>query len=200
MQYVIGIDEAGRGALAGPVSAGAVLMPHDFDWREVFALVTRRGTPRLRDSKQLSPQQRNTLFECITAHGGLRYTCGFVEARGIDEIGIVNSAREAAAVALRELGVRPGRARVLLDAGLSVSSQWEQEAFVRGDENIPAIALASIIAKVTRDRHMDDLALAHPHYGFERHKGYGTREHYAALRAHGPLPIHRKTFLSHNIS
>lgn len=84
---------------------------------------------------------------------------------------------------------------MLLDAGLSVSAEWEQEQFIRGDERIPVIALASMIAKVTRDRHMDELALSHASYGFERHKGYGTREHYAAIRTHGALPLHRKTFL-----
>jgi len=194
-QLIVGIDEAGRGALAGPVCVGVVAMPEGFDWKEVFSLVTRKGRPKLRDSKQLSAQQRTVLYEYIIAHGRLRHAYGFVEASTIDEIGIANAAREAAAIALAALKVNPSRTRVLLDAGLSVSSGWNQQSFIRGDENIPAIAFASIIAKVTRDRHMDDLALAHAAYGFERHKGYGTREHYRALGAHGMTTLHRRSFV-----
>lgn len=195
MRYVIGIDEAGRGALAGPVSVGAVLMPEDFEWEQVFALITKRGAPKLRDSKQLSPQQRETLFTYITDHGGLRHAAALVEADTIDAIGIANAAREAAARALTQLAVSPTRVRVLLDAGLAVSGEWEQESFVKGDERIPVIALASIIAKVSRDRHMDELALRHEGYGFEKHKGYGTREHYQALQIRGISTQHRKTFV-----
>jgi ribonuclease HII len=103
--------------------------------------------------------------------------------------------REAAAKALDQLGVSPGKAQVLLDAGLSVSRSWEQESFVKGDERIPVIALASIVAKVSRDRHMDELALEHAHYGFEQHKGYGTRAHYQAIQAHGMSTLHRRTFV-----
>lgn len=194
-QLIVGIDEAGRGALAGPVCVGVVAMPETLDWKAIFALVTRRGKPKLRDSKQLSAQQRAILYEHIAAHGRLRHAAGFVDAATIDTIGIANAAREAAAIALNSLGLDPERATVLLDAGLSVSAGWKQESFVRGDENIPVIALASIVAKVTRDRFMDDLALSHVDYGFERHKGYGTREHYAAIGAHGILPIHRRSFV-----
>lgn len=195
MRYLIGIDEAGRGALAGPVCVGALLMPAEFDWQSVFALITRRGTPQLRDSKQLSAQQRELLYEHITAHGGLRHAAALVEADTIDAIGIANAAREAAAIAVAHLGVSPGRASVLLDAGLSVSQEWEQQSFVKGDETIPAIALASIVAKVTRDRHMESLSLAHAGYGFEKHKGYGTQEHYRAIHLHGISPQHRRTFV-----
>ena len=197
MQWLVGIDEAGRGALAGPVSVGAVLYPDTFDWREAFALVTRRGEPKLRDSKKLSPQQRDILYEYIAAHGGLRHAQAFVSAESIDTIGIVNATHEAAAIALNGLTIRPERVKVLLDAGLRVPSKWEQESFVRGDENVPAIAFASIIAKVTRDRHMEDLSESHARYGFASHKGYGTLAHRLAIRKHGLLPcIHRKTFLT----
>ena len=196
MQWFIGVDEAGRGALAGPVCVGAVLYPSDFDWREVFALITRRGEPRLRDSKKLSPQQRDILYTYITEHGRLRHTHAFVSAGTIDSIGIANAAREAAAVTVSRLAAEVPRVRVLLDAGLAVSQQWKQESFVRGDERIPAIALASIIAKVTRDRHMEELAAAHTEYGFERHKGYGTLEHRRAIRSLGMLSgTHRATFV-----
>lgn len=195
MRYEIGIDEAGRGALAGPVCVGAVLAPEGFDWRSIFRSITKRGSPQLRDSKQLSAQQREILFSLIEDHGGLRHAYALVSADTIDAIGIANAAREAAAIALGALGITAGRAKVLLDAGLSVSREWEQEAFIRGDENIPAIALASIVAKVSRDRFMEELALSHAQYGFEKHKGYGTRDHYHALHAHGVSPVHRKSFV-----
>lgn len=194
-RYLVGIDEAGRGALAGPVCVGAVLYPEDFDWKEVFALVTKKGKPKLRDSKQLSPQQRDTLFEYIAAHGRLKHAAALVSAETIDFIGIVNAAHEAAAVAISKLGISPSRVRVLLDAGLKVSGEWEQESFIRGDERIPAIAFASIIAKVTRDRHMEELSTTHSAYGFEKHKGYGTPEHVAAIRSLGPGIMHRMYFL-----
>ncbi len=197
MQWYIGVDEAGRGALAGPVCVGAVLYPEDFDWREVFALITKRGSPKLRDSKQLSAQHREILYESITAHGRLRHAYAFVEAEVIDAIGISNAAREAAAVAVNRLGIGAERVKVLLDAGLSVSSEWHQESFVRGDETIPAISFASIIAKVTRDTHMEDLAETHAGYGFDAHKGYGTAVHRLAIRQRGALPlIHRKSFIT----
>ena len=196
VQWYIGVDEAGRGALAGPVSVGAVLYPSDFPWREVFALITKRGEPRLRDSKQLSPQQRDVLYEHIVAHGRLRHAYAFVSAETIDAIGIANAAREAAAIAVMQLGGEVPHVKVLLDAGLSVSQQWKQESFIRGDERIPAIAFASIIAKVTRDRHMEELATTYADYGFDRHKGYGTLEHRRAIRAFGVLTgTHRHTFV-----
>lgn len=194
-RFVIGIDEAGRGALAGPVSVGAVLYPSDLEWREAFSLITKRGLPRLRDSKQLSPQQRGILYEYITAHGRLRHAHAFVSAESIDTIGIVNAAHEAAALAITDLAIGPARVKVLLDAGLRVPTKWQQESFIRGDERIPAIAFASIIAKVTRDRHMEELSESHARYGFEAHKGYGTHAHRLAIRKHGLLPfIHRRTF------
>ena len=196
VQWLVGIDEAGRGALAGPVSVGAVLYPDDLDWREGFALITKRGDPVLRDSKKLSAQQRGILFDFITAHGRLRHAHAFVSAESIDTIGIVNAAHEAAAIALGALGISPERVKVLLDAGLRVPEKWQQESFVRGDETIPAISFASIIAKVTRDRYMEDLALKYANYGFDAHKGYGTKSHYLAIRKHGAVPlIHRRSFL-----
>lgn len=196
MQYVIGIDEAGRGALAGPVCVGAVLMPLDLDWREAFRLVTSRGRVRLRDSKQLSAQQRDILFEYITSHGRLKHAAAFSDAKTIDTIGIVNAVHEAASMAIGLLGVSPSKAHVLLDAGLKVPSAWKQESFVRGDENIPAIAFASIIAKVTRDRLMEKMSDSYSGYQLDEHKGYGTLEHRRAIRKVGLSDIHRVTFCS----
>ena len=194
MNWQIGIDEAGRGALAGPVCVGAVLYPDDLDWKEAFALVTKRGKPKLRDSKQLTAQQRDILFGYITSHGRLKHSFAFVDAKTIDEIGIVNAGNEAASVAVAQLGIRPSRVSVLLDAGLRVPEKWEQESFIRGDETIPVIAFASIIAKVTRDRLMEDLASTHSEYHFEQHKGYGTLAHRHAIRRTGLSDVHRASF------
>lgn len=197
MQWLIGIDEAGRGALAGPVCVGAVLYPSDFNWKDAFSLITKRGEPKLRDSKKLSAQQRGILFEYIVSHARLRHAGALVSAESIDTIGIVNATHEAAAIAISQLGAEPEKTQVLLDAGLRVPQKWSQEAFVRGDENIPAISFASIVAKVTRDRHMEELALSHAPYGFEGHKGYGTLAHMQAIRKYGMLPlVHRKSFLT----
>ncbi len=193
-RYFIGIDEAGRGALAGPVCVGAVLFPEDLDWREGFKLVTKNGAAKLRDSKQLSAQQRDILYEYITAHGRLKHAAAFVDASAIDAIGIVNAAHEAAAVAISKLDISPERVSVLLDAGLRVPTKWTQESFVRGDENIPAIAFASIIAKVTRDRYMENLPAGYSAYRFEEHKGYGTLKHRRAITKDGLSDLHRATF------
>ena len=190
----VGIDEAGRGALAGPVSVGAVLFPSDFDWQELYKLVTRSGVPRLRDSKQLTAQQRDLLYEHITAHGRLKHACAFVDAKTIDDIGIVNAAHEAAAQALALLGAEPEHVEVLLDAGLKAPSRWRQQSFIRGDETIPAIALASIVAKVSRDRLMEDFGETHVAYRFEEHKGYGTLAHRRAIARDGLSELHRATF------
>jgi ribonuclease HII len=200
VQWLIGIDEAGRGALAGPVCVGAVLYPADFLWQEAFALVTRRGIPKLRDSKKLSPQQRDILYEYITAHGRLKHAAALIDAHTIDQIGIVNAAHEAAAIAIKELGIRPSRVEVLLDAGLRVPSTWKQESFIRGDETIPAIAFASIIAKVTRDRFMEELSSKHRAYHFDEHKGYGTLKHRRAIVRSGLSEVHRASFCSRLLS
>lgn len=194
MKFFVGIDEAGRGALAGPVCVGAVLMPEDFDWQAAFALVTRRGDPRLRDSKQLSKQQRDTLYEHITSHRRLKHTAAFADAHTIDAIGIVNAAHEATELALGQLGVSAERAEVLLDAGLRAPSTWVQSSHVRGDETIPAIALASIVAKVSRDRAMEELSSRYAPYQFATHKGYGTLVHRRAISQIGLSDIHRTTF------
>lgn len=195
MSLVVGVDEAGRGALAGPVCVGVVLMPSGFDWREVFALVTRKGQPALRDSKKLSAQQRETLYEYIVAHGRLKHAHALVSAETIDTIGIVNATNEAAICALQGVGADAERVEVLLDAGLRVPGHWNQSSFVRGDETIPVIALASIVAKVERDRFMvAEAAVKYPHYGLEEHKGYGTLSHRRAIQNYGLSAIHRSSF------
>ena len=184
---VAGVDEAGRGPLAGPVVAAAVILPHT--WSE------SGGDARLRDlndSKQLTERQREEFFAILTAHPGIRFAIARVDADVIDRINILQATHRAMAEALRRLPVQPDH--VLVD-GLPVKSfTIPQTAIVKGDARSFSIAAASVIAKVTRDRLMLALHAQYPVYGFDQHKGYPTPDHLAALRAHGPCPIHRRTF------
>jgi ribonuclease HII len=195
MRYLIGIDEAGRGALAGPVSVGAVLIPTDFDWESVYSLITLRGAVRLRDSKQLSPQKRSILFEHMREHSAIRWAAGAMPAEYVDSHGIVAAIQESLNSAIAALDADSSNTQVLLDAGLRAPDIWQQEAFVKGDTKFPAIALASIVAKVTRDRYMEKSAEEYADYGFEVHKGYGTAIHQQAIRRFGLCPLHRRTFV-----
>lgn len=194
MRYIIGIDEAGRGALAGPVCVGAVLIPESFYWQAAFALVQKRGAPHVRDSKKLSAQQRNTIFTFLSEHPHVRHAAAFVDARTIDEIGIVNAVHEAVTIAIGRLNADSTATTVQLDAGLRAPSQWEQSSHIRGDEHFPAIAFASIVAKVSRDTLMEELSARYAPYHFDEHKGYGTLVHREAIRRHGLSAIHRSTF------
>ena len=196
MLFSIGIDEAGRGALAGPVSVGAVLYPEDFKWQNAFALITKRGVPKLRDSKRLSAAQRDILYDFIVSNTELKYAHAFTDASTIDSIGIVPATLCAVKNAIAGLNANPGAASVVLDAGLRAPVIWTQESFVRGDENIPAISFASIIAKVTRDRYMEQLGAPYTTYGFGQHKGYGTAGHSAAILKWGLSDQHRRSFCS----
>jgi ribonuclease HII len=173
---------------------GAVWYPEDFDWREIFSVITQRGEPRLRDSKKLSASQREKLHAAIIQNTVLKHTHAFIESEVIDLIGIVNAANIAATRALSALRVNAGEVFVLLDAGLKVPDEWRQESHVRGDENIPAISLASIVAKVSRDNRMNAFAEDYPGYGFEVHKGYGTEKHLSAIKVNGLTKIHRASF------
>ncbi len=187
MQWIIGVDEAGRGPLAGPVSVGAVALPvHLNEWNVWNGL---------KDSKQLSEKKRDEWFLRIATEG-VRHSVALVSAPVIDRAGIVSAVKSAAVQAVDMLHLSPQEAKVLLDKNICLPDVWEQEEFIKGDERIPAIALASIVAKVTRDRYMRALAETFPQYGFERHKGYGTKAHYAALKKYGLSSAHRRTFLS----
>jgi ribonuclease HII len=178
---IAGIDEAGRGPLAGPVVAGAVILPEKFRHRT------------LTDSKQLSPQRREELFRELTTHDGVVWAVAVVEVDEIDRINILRATHQAMRRAAEGLAVRPDH--VLID-GLPVRPfPIEQTALVKGDALSFSIAAASVLAKVTRDRLMVEMDERHPGYDFAQHKGYGTALHLAKLRAHGPCPIHRKTFL-----
>ena len=176
---VAGVDEAGRGSLAGPVVAAAVILPAD------------AVLPGLTDSKLLSPAARTWLAEAIRAVA-VAYAVAAVEASEIDATDILRATLRAMASAVRGLSVGPEL--VLVDGNVLPPLAVPARAVVRGDRLVPAISAASILAKVTRDATMDEWGLRFPVYGFSRHKGYGTAAHLASIVQHGPCPIHRKTF------
>lgn len=184
--WVIGIDEVGRGPIAGPIAVGAVALPHEHN--------TWAHWDGLRDSKKLSERQRQEWSERVRAEA-IPHAISYISANIIDEQGIVYAAREAARMSIEDLGIAPHEAFVMLDKNLRVPHVWEQEEYVKGDERFPVIALASIVAKVARDARMCEEHARDERYGFDRHKGYGTKSHYEALRRFGPSGIHRKTFL-----
>ena len=179
---VAGLDEAGRGPLAGPVSAGVAILPTELtgDWVEL-----------IRDSKQLSPSQREYVLPYLQ-EAALSLEVGFSSAAEIDEIGIVSATRLAMTRALNSLPLTPHY--LLLDAIALPESDLPQKSIIRGDSTCRSIAAASIAAKVARDRVMQDAELEYPGYGFGRHKGYGTKEHMQNLRRLGPCPLHRRSF------
>jgi ribonuclease HII len=180
LQRVAGIDEAGRGPLAGPVVAAVVILPGNF----------RSGS--LNDSKKLSPDVRDRLFEELTSRAEIHWAIAIVENEEIDRLNILRATHEAMRRAVAQLTEPPDH--VLID-GLEVRPfPIAQTALVGGDALSLSIAAASIIAKVTRDRLMIAMDARYPQYGFAAHKGYGTAQHLANLRAHGPCPIHRKSF------
>ena len=191
---VAGVDEAGRGPLAGPVVAGAVILPEDWLNRRRRLLPSRNGMdPRhlVRDSKQLSAGQRERAYDAITADA-MAWGVGIVSSETIDQIGIVPATRQAMKDAIDALGQRPDT--LLVDAVDLSDTGIHCEAIIHGDALCGVIAAASIIAKVTRDRCMDEMDRLYPGYGFAQHKGYATEEHSARLLEYGPCAIHRRTF------
>lgn len=174
-----GVDEAGRGPLAGPVVAAAVVLPED---------CTIQG---LDDSKKLTHLRREKIFEEIKSNA-LSYAIGVVEPGEIDRINILQAALLAMEISVKKLITKPDY--LLIDGNQKTSLLLRQETIVKGDSKSCSIAAASIIAKVTRDNIMKEYDLKYPQYNFKGHKGYPTKEHYEALREHGPCPIHRKSF------
>jgi len=241
-RYIIGIDEVGRGALAGPVTVAAVILSKNFPIkiRVNPLLILKNKNPRLsasiklRDSKKLSPRQRELWFEYIKTQinvdknadkrrknisvnqrnnqhkSAICYATASVSPKVIDRINISNAANLAATRAfnklIRKQGIRASihGSKVFLDGGLYLNknsirinqqNQYKSvSTIIKGDEKIPAIMLASIVAKVTRDRMMVKLHKKYPKYVFDRHKGYGTKKHIKAIKKYGPSPIHRKSF------
>jgi ribonuclease HII len=175
---IAGIDEVGRGALAGPVVAAAVVLRKN-EWIHGLA-----------DSKKLSPRKREAIFPIILAHAHA-WGIGAISAEIIDQIGIVAATHRAMRRALQSTHCN---AHALVD-GNRVPDGIVGEAVIKGDATVPAIAAASVVAKVWRDHHLRQLHIQDSRYGFASHKGYGTMKHYHALRVHGPAPLHRLSFL-----
>ena len=179
-QVICGVDEAGRGPLAGPVCAAAVILPKHLD------------IPGLTDSKKLTDKKRRELFPLIQERA-VAYGIGLASQEEIDEINILQATFLAMERALAQLQVRPDLA--LIDGNREREFGVPVQTVVKGDSLSANIAAASVLAKVTRDDLMMELAQQYPQYGFEIHKGYGTKAHYEALRQYGASPIHRKSFL-----
>ena len=175
-----GVDEAGRGPLAGPVCAAAVMLPPGLE------------IPGLNDSKKLSEKKREALYDTIIAQA-LSYGIAFATVEEIEEYNILGATFLAMNRAIAQLSPQPALA--LIDGNRTKDFGLPVRTIVKGDSLSASIAAASILAKVTRDRLMEEYDAQYPQYGFAVHKGYGTKRHYAALREYGPCPIHRQTFL-----
>ena len=181
IDLVCGVDEAGRGPLAGPVCAAAVILPRDLE------------IEGLNDSKKLSDKRRRALYEVITEQA-ISYGIAVVDEEVIDEINILQATFLAMRQAVLQLSEKPALA--LVDGNREPDfGDIPIKTIIKGDSLSANIAAASILAKVTRDRFMEEQDAIYPQYGFCVHKGYGTKAHYEALRAYGPCPIHRRTFL-----
>lgn len=178
-EFVAGVDEAGRGPLAGPVIAAAVVLDPS------------RPVAGLDDSKKLAPRRRESLYEAIVRDAAC-YGIGTASVEEIDRLNIYQATLLAMRRAVEALPVVP--VHVLVDGNVCPPLACPVTAVVRGDATVPAISAASILAKVTRDRLMDVLASRYPAYGFERHRGYPTPEHLAALQTHGASDVHRRSF------
>ena len=177
---ICGVDEAGRGPLAGPVCAAAVILPRGLE------------IPGLNDSKKLTDKRRRELMPIIKEQA-LAYGIAFASHEEIDQINILQATFLAMERALAQLNIRPDLA--LIDGNRQKDFGIKVETVVKGDSRSANIAAASVLAKVTRDDYMEEMAKVYPGYGFEVHKGYGTKAHYEALRNMGPCAIHRMTFL-----
>jgi len=179
-RVVAGVDEAGRGPLAGPVVAAAAILPRDFRHRT------------LNDSKQLSEKQREEIYAELTSNPNIVWAVGISSVEIIEQYNILRATERAMYLAVLGLSAPPDH--VLVDGRRCRAIPTKQTAILKGDSKSYSIAAASVIAKVTRDRMMLELDRQYPQYGFAEHKGYGTPDHLAALAAFGPCPVHRRTF------
>ena len=177
---IAGIDEAGRGPLAGPVVAASVILPVDYYNSEI------------KDSKKLTPKKRDKLFEVIT-RDAVSYGIGIVDNYEIDRINILEATMKAMQISINNLNVIPDY--ILVDGNHFFNCEINYKLIIKGDSKSLSIAAASILAKVTRDRLMNDYTINYPEYNFSKHKGYGTKEHINLIKKFGKSPIHRKSFL-----
>lgn len=179
IQHVCGLDEAGRGALAGPVVAAAVIFYPD------------QIPDEINDSKKLTPKKREFLFDKIK-ESALAYGVGVIDQREIDQINILQASLKAMVLAVEQLKIVPHQ--LLIDGHIAIPSPLPQKCLVQGDSLSLSIGAASILAKVTRDRLMVDLDKECPGFSFAGHKGYGTKKHKQEIQTHGPTPFHRQSF------
>jgi ribonuclease HII len=224
-KYLIGIDEVGRGPIAGPVAVCSFLLKDE----KILENQKEKNLPKLKDSKKLSKKQREIWFEYLKKQkeeGNCDYEVSFVSPENIDKFGIAkciqkalnqsldrvasqemlfarssdllteNSFSEDGSSARPSQKASPALLSIFLDGGLHAPKEYiNQETIIKGDELHPVISCASIMAKVSRDRVMTNYAKTYPEYGFEKHSGYGTKAHYEAIKKHGQIPIHRKTYI-----
>lgn len=193
IKAVIGIDEVGRGPIAGPVAVGVFIFLDG---------LTPRHFRGVKESKQLNESQREAWFSKVDSR---HFVVTMVSEKIIDKKGIAPAIRHALSQSLTKLikvhKIKPKNCLALLDGGLKAPPEFiHQKTIIKGDAKKSVIALASICAKVTRDRHMNRFAKKYPYYGFENHKGYGTKAHYAAIAKYGLLSVHRKSFLKSVVS
>lgn len=182
VKYIAGIDEAGRGPLAGPVVVACVLLPQDSMIEGV------------NDSKKVSEAKREKLYEIITKEA-ISYGVGIIYQDEIDEINILQATKKGVTEAIKQMEIKPNI--IMVDALTGIDTLGiPYNSLIKGDAKCYSIAAASIIAKVTRDRIMREWDKVYPQYGFDSHKGYGTAKHIAALKEYGPSPIHRRSFIS----
>ncbi len=181
LEFIAGIDEAGRGPLAGPVVVGiAIMKPDSF-------------IEGVNDSKKVSEKKRELLYEQITSEA-IDWAVGIVDQKEIDEINILNATKKALTMAIKSLKIKPDR--ILVDALEHIDTCGiPYTSIIKGDAKVYSISAASIIAKVTRDRIMKEYDELYPEYGFAGHKGYGTAKHINAIKQYGPCPLHRKSFI-----
>jgi ribonuclease HII len=187
-KLIAGIDEVGRGPLAGPVVAAALVIVNPDINKNLLALVN--------DSKKLTALQRENAFNELTKESNIVFGIGKVSEKIIDKINIFNATKKAMEKAVLALSKKIGKSPdfLIIDGKHKINSQIEQKPIIKADEKIFSCSAASIIAKVTRDRLMDKMHKKYPHYGFDKHKGYGTKTHYKTLKDYGPCPIHRQSF------
>ena len=185
-KFLIGIDEVGRGPLAGPVAVGVAMATPE----------AIRKFKKIKESKQLSKKQREEWYAKISdKQSGIHFAVSFVSAQVIDKRGIVPAIRLALLRGLTKLSPNPKHSRILLDGGLHAPEEFtNQETIIRGDAKETIIAIASVVAKVKRDRSMVRMHRKYPEYGFDQHAGYGTKKHMNAIRKYGLTPLHRITF------
>jgi ribonuclease HII len=204
IRYVIGIDEVGRGPVAGPVAVGVFAVAASSEKQAKATL--KKICKGVKESKQLSEKNRENWFKKIqdkietskkaTQGTFLNFSVAFQSERIVDSKGISFAIKKSMSIAISKLALKPAECVVLLDGGLKAPAEFvRQKTIIKGDVKEPVIALASICAKVLRDRYMRKLAKKYPQYGFDIHKGYGTKAHYTALKKHGMALPHRRTFL-----